>query len=105
MRAAYNMDGPVVMARMQADCLYGPLDRFRNVPIRGTQRFAGAGKFEQRIDEVSHQVHARANFLVQFLALRRSEVTVDEEFGVGDDGSEGMTEVVRNGTGHAPDGG
>ena len=93
------------MPGMQADRLNRPLDRFRDVAVSGVQRFAGAGEFEQGIDEVGHQVHAGPNFLIQLLALRRREVTVAQEFGVGDDGGEGVAQIVRNRTGHASDGG
>ena len=73
--------------------------------VSGIERLAGAGELEQRVDEIGHQIHARANFLIQLFALRGREMAVAEEFGVGDDGGEGMAEIVGNGTGHASNGG
>ncbi len=90
---------------MQSHSLHGALDGFGCVGVRGIQRFAGSGKFQQGIDKVGHQVHPTANFLIQLLALRWGEMAVTKELGVGDDGGEGMAQIVRNRTGHAADGG
>jgi len=59
-----------MMPGMQSHRLNRPLNGFRNVGIRGAQRFAGAGELEQGIDQVRHQVHPGADLLVKFLALR-----------------------------------
>src|SRR5580698_4434740 len=99
----FNQSG--VMPRVQSNRLHRSLDSFCDVSVSRAQRFARAGEFKQGIDEVRHQVHAGSNFLIQLFALRRGQVTVAKEFGVGDDSGKRMPQIVRNGTGHPPDGG
>src|SRR4029077_8195637 len=74
--------------------------RIANIAERGSQRLARTRELEQGVDEVRHQVHAALHFLVKLLALLGREVTVDQEFRIGDDGGERVAEVVGNGTGH-----
>jgi hypothetical protein len=79
------------MARMQAHRLHGALHGFANAGVGWIQRLAGAGKLQQGIDEVRHLVHAGADFLIQFFALRRSQAAVAKKFRVRDDGGERVT--------------
>jgi len=93
------------MTGMNTDSENSTLDCFQDVALRGVQGLARARKFEQGINEVRHQVYPGSNLLVEFLALRGSEMTVSQEFGVGDNSSEGVAQIMRNGTGHPSDGG
>ena len=58
------------MAGMQTSCLQRTIDRFREIAVDWRERFTGAREFQERIDEIGHQIHGHSDFLIELLALR-----------------------------------
>lgn len=90
---------------MQADGLQRSLNRFRDQAVSRVQRLARARELQQGIDEIRHQIHAAPNLLVEFFPLCGGEVGFHQELGIGDDGGQGMAEIVRDRTRHTANGG
>ncbi len=90
---------------MRAHTLDGALDHVFQVAVGGAQRLAGAGKLQQRVDQVGHLLDGQQDFAVKLIALGFAAIVVAQEFSVGHDRSQAVAQVMRDGTGHPTDGG
>ena len=90
---------------MRSNRRHHALDRIFDVSIRRPQRLAGAREFQQGIDEIGHLIHRDSNFLIKFLALIGRQPALAQKFRVGYDRRQRMPQIMRDRTGHPPDGG
>src|SRR5580698_10830596 len=102
---ATDFDQGALVARVQAHSLHGSLHGFNDTAVGWVQVLPGAGKLEQRVDEVGHLVYAGSDLLVKLFALGGSETAVTKKLRIGDDGGQGVAKVMGNRTRHASDGG
>jgi hypothetical protein len=66
-----------------------------NVGRNRRYRIALMGQFTEGIDEVRHLIRCGLNLLIDFVSAELERVRFVREFGVGNDGGEVMTQVVR----------
>src|ERR1700730_11559850 len=62
-------------------------------------------KFWMRVDQLGHLIHCDSNFLIELFPLIGGQPALAEEFSVGNNGRKRVTQIMRDRTSHAPDGG
>src|SRR6185295_10874375 len=95
--ALADLDVRIVKFRVAAHCLRRILDRRPQVPIGWSQGGAGTRKLKQGIDQFGHAMHSQLHFLIEFFALILWQISLTQELRVGNDRSERMAQIVRDG--------
>ena len=80
--------------RAQSDGAHRAFQGLGNISMRKPESLLPFGKFQERGDQFRHPIHGGPNLIVQSFPVRGIQVDFRLEFRIGEDGGEGMAQVV-----------